>query len=59
MNPITIYMSKLEGSHIMLLQIDTLHCQQKELAHKGGQTYSQSMVHVLHVQWLAKRHVLG
>ena len=26
-----------EGSHIVLSQIDTLHCQQKELEHKGGQ----------------------
>ena len=26
-----------EGSHIGLLQIDTLRCQQKELEHKGGQ----------------------
>jgi len=26
-----------EGSHTTLSQIDTYHCQQKELEHKGGQ----------------------
>ena len=30
-------MTQPEGSHIVLSQIDTLHCQQKELEHKGGQ----------------------
>ena len=30
-------MTQPEGSHIMLSQIDTLCCQQKELEHIGGQ----------------------
>ena len=44
-------------SHIVLLQIDTLHCQQKELLHIGGQ--GKSIICVLHVLQLAKRHFLG
>ena len=29
--------TKPVGNHFALSQIDTLHCQQKELEHKGGQ----------------------
>ena len=36
----------------MLSQIDTLHCQRNTKEDK-----SESMMHVLHVQWLAKRHI--
>jgi len=34
MNPEKNY-EKASGSHITLLQINTLHCRQKELEHKG------------------------
>jgi len=33
----TLVTTENQGSHIMLSQINTLHCQQKELEHEGGQ----------------------
>ena len=37
--------TELMGNHVMLLQINTLHCQQKDLKHKGGE--GKSMMHML------------
>jgi len=39
--------AKPVGSHIALSRIDTLHCHQKELEHKGGQRYVHD-THVVH-----------
>ena len=42
-------MTQLEGSRIMLSQINILHCQQKELEGKD-----RSMIHALYILWLRK-----
>ena len=41
---------------MMLSQIETLHCQERELKHKG-----KSMIHILYIQYSVwkKKHVSG
>ena len=42
---------------IALPSIDILGCQQKDIGHKEDK--GESMIHVLYIQWYAKKHFSG